>query len=149
MPLASEPWARAASALTFRLVFLSLLALLHPYPCIVAPANTPGRPAITPMITKLRPGSMQAATPSRYTTEDDRVSFATEQDSQDGAVQYEEHGSPGMLLQEQSIDDGWDEADDIEQDLYDLERELEEANEARAVAEQVGSLDIFHSSASV
>jgi hypothetical protein len=80
---------------------------------------------------------MQSETPSRYATEDDRVSFANELDSQEGDVQYEEHGSPGVLLQEQSIDDGWDEADDIEQDLYDLERELEEANEARAVAEQV------------
>ena len=131
------PWAGAVSALTFRLVFLSLLALLHPFPCIVSPATTsPGRgPAMTPVINKLRLPSIQSGTPSRYTTEDDRISFATEQDSQD-AGEYVEEGSPG-ILQEQDLNDGWDEADDIEQDLYDLERELEEANEARAVAEQV------------
>jgi hypothetical protein len=86
------------------------------------------------MIAKLRHPIMQTGTPSRYTTEDDRISFATDQDSQDGG-EYIQDGSPG--LQEQSLNDAWDEADDIEQDLYDLERELEEANEARAVAEQV------------
>lgn len=133
---ASERFAATISGLVFRMVWrvvvvLFLVAMLHPSPCVVISAATPNRVVAAGLSPGpgLAPGSSLGDI-SIHSRPSPQPRTAPEE----GAL-----ASGGGWEEEQEIDrdNGLDGMTELDEELDELERELDEAHEARAVAEKV------------